>query len=97
MAKTIQKFLAEDGTEFDSLEAANEYEATLELRSKAQNYLAEAGVEGALKAKLEKHLVQFQAFVNDGLKPQAEVKKPRKPRTKKEKAPEAANGEAAKV
>ena len=83
MAKQVVQYIAEDGTTFDTEEAANAHDKAVAYASSVKEYAELAGLEKMQISLLRKHIPAFLAFTEDGIVPEKHVKKPRKPRTPK--------------
>jgi len=95
MAKTLTKYLAEDGTEFDNEVDADAHDAALAESKQFDDYIAAAGLEKAQAGLMRKHLPQFLAFINDGIPPAVEPKLTEAEKAEKKAAREAKKAAAA--
>lgn len=78
MAKEQTKYIADDGTAFDTLEEAEHHDAVVQDLKKVEDYISAAGLEKAQAGLMRKHLPQWLAFLNNGVAPKREEPKPKK-------------------
>lgn len=62
MAKIISKYLSDDGKEFDTAEAADAHNASIQHAKLIEAYIVHAKLEKAQAGLLRKHLAGFIAF-----------------------------------
>lgn len=80
MAKEQTLFVADDGTSFPTLEAAEYYETNKARQAKLAGYGTAAGLTKAETSFLGKHLGAFELFESAGVMPAVVVRKKRAPK-----------------
>lgn len=69
MATQVTKFIAQDGTPFDTEAEADHHDARMALSSKVEEFIILAGLERAAMGYARKLFPQFMLFVNEGVHP----------------------------